>query len=209
MDALTETIATFDKYAAEYQSKYMDHGPYVATYGPLSELLAADASILDAACGPGNIARFLLEEFPDRSLHGIDLSPNMVARARRNNPTATFEVMDCRQILSLGRRYDAIVAGFCFPYLTRDETGTFISDAQKMLNAGGILYISFMEGDYAASGLQSRNNIDWVCTYYHNTDLMIETLQLRGFEIIDVVRKAFTSDDGPDATDIFIYARLA
>ena len=73
MDALTETIATFDKYAAEYQSKYMDHGPYVATYGPLSELLAADASILEAACRPGKIARFSLKEFPDRNPPGEDL----------------------------------------------------------------------------------------------------------------------------------------
>jgi predicted TPR repeat methyltransferase len=209
MDALKETIATFDKYAAEYERKYMDHGPYVATYGPLSDLLTADASILDVASGPGNIARFLLQDFPNRKLHGIDLSPKMIELAQSNNPSATFAVMDCRQIATLGRHYDAIIAGFCFPYLTREEVLNFVHDAQSMLNADGILYISFMEGDYAASGLQSRNNIDWVCTYYHNTDLLVATLQSLGFEIIEVTRKAFARDDGPDATDIFIYARLA
>jgi len=139
----------------------------------------------------------------------IDLSPKMIELAKSNNPTATFTVMDCRQIASLGGHYDAIIAGFCFPYLTREEVAKFIRDAQDMLNPGGILYISFMEGDYTDSGLQSRNNIDWVCTYYHNTDLLIETLQSRGFEIIEVIRQAFTSDDLPDATDVFIYARLA
>ncbi|WP_339858528.1 class I SAM-dependent methyltransferase [Pseudohongiella acticola] len=209
MDDLKQTIATFDKYAAEYQNKYMDHGPYVETYGPLSDLLAAEASILDAASGPGNIARFLLKDFPKRKLHGIDLSPKMIELAKSNNPTATFTVMDCRQIASLGGHYDAIIAGFCFPYLTREEVAKFIRDAQDMLNPGGILYVSFMEGDYTDSGLQSRNNIDWVCTYYHNTDLLIETLKSRGFEIIEVIRQAFTSDDLPDATDVFIYARLA
>lgn len=207
MDPLKATINTFDKYADEYESKYMNHAPYVETYGPLSDLLSADASILDAACGPGNIARFLLHEFPNRKLHGIDLSARMVGRARLNNPSATFDVMDCRHISALAQSYDAIVAGFCFPYLTREEVGTFISDARSMLNTDGVLYISFMEGDYADSGLQTRNNIDWVCTYYHDTDLMVDTLNMAGFDVIDIVRKGFASDGEPEATDVFIYAR--
>ena len=207
MEALKETIATFDKYAAEYENRYMDYAPYVATYGPLSDLLPATASILDAACGPGNIARFLLHDFPGRKLHGIDLSPRMVELARHNNPTASFAVMDCRQIAALGRYYDAIVAGFCFPYLAREDVVAFIRDAKNMLHAGGILYISFMEGDYAASGLQSRNDIDWVCTYYHNSDWLADELNRAGFDVIDIVRTAFAADGEPDATDVFIYAR--
>lgn len=208
MEPLQETINTFDKYADDYNRRYMHHAPYVETYRLLSGLLPDDASILDAACGPGNIARFLLSESPGRKLHGIDLSPNMIALARNNNPTATFEVMDCRQIFSLGQRYDAIVAGFCLPYLTREEVVEFIGETRNILNAGGIFYLSFMEGDPAASGLQTRNNIDWVCMYYHNTDLMLESLQSAGFEVMDVIRKAFKRDGEPDTTDIFIYARL-
>lgn len=209
MDPLKATINTFDKYAVEYEDKYMNYGPYVDTYGPLSDLLSADACILDAACGPGNIAKFLLQEFPDRTLHGIDLSAKMVARARLNNPAATFDVMDCRQISSLTQMFDSIVAGFCLPYLSREDVSTFISDARALLNADGILYISFMEGDYAASGLQTRNNIDWVCTYYHDTDLLVDNLNKAGFGIIDIVRKMFARDNEPDATDVFIYARVS
>lgn len=207
MDPLKATINTFDKYAAEYEDKYMNYGPYVDTYGPLSDLLSADASILDAACGPGNIAKFLLHEFPHRTLHGIDLSAKMVARARLNNPTATFDVMDCREISTLSQMFDGIAAGFCLPYLSREDVATFISDARAMLNADGILYVSFMEGDYAASGLQTRNNVDWVCTYYHDADLMIETLKATGFEVIELIRKPFERDGEPDASDVFIYAR--
>lgn len=208
MNPLKATISTFDKYAVEYEDKYMNHLPYVETYGFLSDLLGADASILDAACGPGNIARFLLQGHPARKLHGIDLAEKMVARARLNNPAATFEVMDCRALRSLAQKYDGIVAGFCFPYLTREEVGTFISEARSMLNAGGVFYISFMAGDYTKSGLQTRNNIDWVCTYYHDTDLVVQTLNKAGFEVIDIVRKAFARDGEPEATDVFIYARV-
>lgn len=206
LDPLTETINTFDKYAVEYDSKYMSYQPYVETYAPLSDLLAADASILDAACGPGNIARFLLHEFPERRLHGIDLSQKMIDLALINNPTATFDVMDCRDISSLPENYDAIVAGFCFPYLSREEVATFICDARRKLNTGGVLYISFMEGDYAASGLTSRNNIDWLCTYYHTADTVIEALKSTGFDVINLVRKPFEQEDEPTVVDVFIYA---
>ncbi|HDZ10077.1 class I SAM-dependent DNA methyltransferase [Pseudohongiella sp.] len=208
MDPVKETINTFDKYAVEYESRYMNHAPYVETYRLLSELLSADAVILDAACGPGNIASFLLQGFPDRKLHGIDLSAKMVARARLNNPAATFDVMDCRKISTLHQHYDAIVAGFCFPYLSRREVRAFISDARNRLNADGVFYISFMAGDYTASGLQTRNDVDWVCTYYHDPELVIETLEATGFEVIDLDRKTVSNDGEPDTIDIFIYARM-
>ncbi len=209
MDPVKQTINTFEKYAVEYEGKYMNYLPYVETYGPLSDLLGADASILDAACGPGNIAKFLLQKSPRRKLHGIDLSEKMVARARLNNPNATFDVMDCRAISSLTQNYDGIIAGFCFPYLTREEVGTFISDARKLLNTEGVLYISFMQGDYAASGLQTRNNIDWVCTYYHDPVLMVDTLRAAGFDVLNLVRKPFEREGEPSTVDVFIYAEVS
>lgn len=208
MDPVEETINTFEKYADEYQQKYMNYVPYVDTYKPLSKLLGADAVVLDAACGPGNIAKFLLDESPDRQIHGIDLSEKMLALARLSNPKATFEVKDCREIPSLTGRYDGVVAGFCFPYLSREEVEKFIGDAREKLRTNGILYVSFMEGDYAASGLQTRNGIDWVCTYYHSAQSLADTIESAGFEVIDVVRKAFEREGEPTAVDVFIYARV-
>lgn len=115
--------------------------------------------------------------------------------------------MDGRGIAALTRMYDGVVAGFCVPYLSREEVGMFISDARAMLTTKGVLYISFMEGDYAASGLQTRNNVDWVCTYSHDADLMVGTLKATGFEVVDLIRKPFEQSGKPDASDVFIYAR--
>lgn len=207
MDSLKETISTFDKYAEEYEGKFMNYLPYVDTYKHLSDLLRADASILDVACGPGNIAKFLLKEFPDRKVYGIDLSERMVVLARRNNPEHTFEIMDCRKISTLSEKYDGIVAGFCFPYLSREEVSEFISDSSKKLSPYGILYISFMEGSYESSGMQTRNGVDWICTYYHNSELIVEILEGTGFDVLDIVRKSYEPTGEPKAVDVFIYAR--
>jgi cyclopropane fatty-acyl-phospholipid synthase-like methyltransferase len=207
MDYQKETINTFEKYADEYEGKYMGYAPYVETYKLLSELLGADASILDAACGPGNISKFLLQESPARNIHGIDLSPKMINLARRNCPTARFAVLDCRDIFSLPGPYDGIIAGFCLPYLSREEVETFIGDARKILSAGGVFYISVMEGDYHCSGPTTKNGVDWVCTYYHDAGFLAETLEVAGFEVLDLVRKPFERDGEPEAVDVFIYAR--
>jgi len=208
VDRLEITINTFDKYADQYQEKYMKYEPYIETYRYLSSLLKADAEILDVACGPGNISKFLLEEKPQLKVHGIDLSPQMVNLARLNNPTAVFEIRDSREILSLKRTYDAIVAGFCLPYLSREEVAQFIIDVRAILRSGGIFYISTMEGDYKNSGCQSNNNVDRVYIYYFQEKFLLEQLKLAGFEIISIDRKPFELDDGPkEVVDLFIYAR--
>lgn len=207
MDRSETTIKTFDKYADRYQDKYMQYEPYVETYRRLSSLLAPDAEILDVACGPGNIARFLLREKPQLKIHGLDLAPRMVALARLNNPSAVFDVMDCRSISTLGRMFDGIVAGFCFPYLSSEELCRFMSDARAMLKTGGILYVSTMEGEHASSGFQSKNGIDWIHTFYYEESYLVETLKGAGFELIDVERKNFESEGEAPVVDIFMYAR--
>ena len=185
----------------------MKYEPYIETYRYLSSLLKADEEVLDVACGPGNISKFLLEEKPQLKVHGIDLSPQMVDLARMNNPTAVFEIRDSREISSLKRTYDAIVAGFCFPYLSREEVVQFIINAREIVRTGGIFYISTMEGDYENSGYQSNNNVDRVYIYYHQEKYLLEQLQSVGFEIINVDRKPIALGDESKAVDLFIYAR--
>ena len=186
---------------------FMMHEPYIETYRYLSSLLNADAEVLDVACGPGNISKYLIKEKPKLKVHGIDLSQEMINLARSNNPTGIFEIMDGREISKLNKIYDAIVAGFCFPYLTMDEVTQFITDARAIVRAGGILYISTMEDDYENSGYKSKNNVDRVYIYYHQAKYLLEKLKSIGFEIIKVERKPFTLNEEYNAVDLFIYAK--
>jgi len=207
LDRLKTTINTFDKYAVQYQDKFMNYEPYIETYRNLSSLLKDDSEILDVACGPGNICKFLLDEKPLLKVHGIDLSPQMVELAKSNNPTAVFEVMDSREISSLNKKYDAIVAGFCLPYLSKQEATQFIVDARTIIKTGGVLYISTMEGEYENSGYQSNNTKDEVYIYYHQAKYLLEEIESVGFEIINYKRKPFALDVESNTVDLFIYAR--
>lgn len=207
MKQLEETIRTFDKYAQQYFDKYTKYQPYIDSYRYLACMLPDSGEVLDLACGPGNVCKFLLAEKPQLKIHGIDLSPEMVRVAQLNFPTQRFELGDARNISTLSTRYDAIVAAFFLPYLSAEEVATFIREARAAIKPGGIFYLSTMEGDYAASGYQSNSSEDRVYIYFHQANKLLEQLQLSGFELIHTERKRFEQNGSPATTDLFIYAR--
>lgn len=209
MDPLEVTIHTFEKYALQYQEKFMDYKPYVESYRSLSKLLKPDFEVLDVACGPGNISKFLLNENPHLKIHGIDLSPQMISLAKLNAPSATFEIMDSRDIASLKKKYDAILCGFCFPYLSKEEVTNFVIDARARIRSAGIFYISTMEGDYESSGYQSKDGKDQVYIYYYQSEYLLKLLAENGFLILHVERKPYEIEGSPTATDLFIYAKAS
>src|SRR6478736_3881300 len=99
MDKTQMAVDVFDLRADQYESKFMDVTLYHATLDLFCNAVAKkDAAILELACGPGNITKYLLAKRPDFRLLGTDLSPNMLALARKNNPIATFALLDCREI---------------------------------------------------------------------------------------------------------------
>src|SRR5688572_18434959 len=52
--------------------------------------LTAPGDLLDLGCGAGNVTRLLARRFPDRSIIGVDSSPEMLAKARALLPAARF-----------------------------------------------------------------------------------------------------------------------
>ena len=202
------SVDTFNRLAEKYQQKYMDFDFYTDTYDAICNLVEDDnAVILDIACGPGNIARYLKNKRPGFRIDGIDLAPRMVELARANNPTANFEVMDCRDIASIGKKYDAVISGFCTPYLDRDEVAKLIADVRGLLNDNGVFYLSTMEDAYEKSALQTSDSGESVYIYYHQLGFLEHCLAASGFSVVDTRRKHFPAESGPPVTDLFIFSR--
>jgi SAM-dependent methyltransferase len=148
MDRYKETFDTWNNIASMYQDKYMDMNLYNETYDFICTYIdKPKANILEIGCGPGNMTKYLLSKRPDFGIFGIDIAPNMVKLAKQNNPTAHFEMMDCRQINNLDKKFDGIIGGFCLPYLSRSESRELISHAYDLLNDNGLIYLSFVEGE--------------------------------------------------------------
>lgn len=189
MNRYKETFDTWNKVAALYQDKFMDLDLYDKTYDFIcNSIIKNKAEILEIGCGPGNITKYLLSRRPDFNIFGLDIAPNMIELAKKNNPASNFDVMDIRKIGDLTRKFDGIVCGFCLPYLSYTDCERLISHTKKLLNENGILYISFVEGEPNKSGYKIGSSGDSVYFYYHSLDKLKAVLNTNLFEELKIFK---------------------
>jgi trans-aconitate methyltransferase len=188
MDRNAEAIDSFNKHAALYNEQFGGLSLYNDTYELFSTLIPDRHShVLDLGCGPGNITQYLLRKRPELNITGIDLAPNMIEIAKQNNPRAKFEVMDCRAVSTLNRKFDAIVSGFTIPYLDREETEKLLSDCAALLNPEGVFYFSLIDGKYENSGYQyASNQVDRSFVYYYTSVKIMSMLNKCDLRIVQV-----------------------
>jgi len=192
MDKYEETFETWNKVASLYQDKFMDLDLYDETYDYICKAIAKEkAKILEIGCGPGNITKYLLSKRPDFDVFGIDIAPNMIELAKKNNPTAKFSIMDSRKIDEIQEKYDGIVCGFCLPYLSSIDTEKIINDSYNLLNESGFLYVSFVEGDPNKSDYQIGSSGDRVYFYFHNLETLKAQLTKRKFSELKTFRVTY------------------
>lgn len=196
MDKYQITFQTWNKIAGLYQKKFMDLDLYDDSYNLFCQQIPkSNPSILEIACGPGNITRYLLRQRPDFDILGIDIAPNMIELAKKNNPKANFKVMDCRALDQLNESYDAIICGFCMPYLSKEDCATLIQNSTSLLNENGILYFSTIEGDYQNSGFEFGSTGDRTFVYYYDVDHLKTELIKNQFKILHLIKKNYPKGD--------------
>ncbi len=201
-------VSLFNKYAKEYQGKFMDVSLYGDTFDFFcSNIPKQNAEILELACGPGNITQYLLNKRPDFKILGIDLSSNMIDLAKSNNPTAEFQLLDARKISSLNKAFDGIMCGFCLPYLSIEETEKLFRDASKLIKPEGLLYISTMEDDYTRSGLKKGSTGDEIYMHYYKEGDLSTLLKTTGFKILKIDRKISEMTDGTKVMNLILVAQ--
>ncbi len=207
MDRTQMAVNIFDKHAKLYQAKYMNVDSYSESLDIFCAHIAKEqASILELACGPGNITRYLLQKRPDFKILATDLAPNMLEIASIDNPRAEFQLMDCRDIGQIEKQYDGIMCSFCLPYLSKEESIKLIIDASKILKDSGILYLSTMEDNYSKSSWQKSSVGDEVYVYYHQSDYLTKALAENDFRIIDIRHQDYSAQDGTKISDLVIVA---
>lgn len=116
---------------------------YAGEAAALREIIAREnpgaRTILDAACGTGEHARFLASTF---AVDGFDLEPGLAAIARAKNPSGEFHVADMRTF-ELRKRYDVVQCLFSsIGYLlTPADIVAALSHFRAHLAPGGIVLV--------------------------------------------------------------------
>ena len=155
MDPYQATIESWNQLAAQYRDRFMDMDLYNDTYDLFCHLIKKrDPRILEIACGPGNITQYIHLKRPDFEIVATDAAPSMIGLTRKQVPSASCLVLDCREITSLAGHFEGILCGFCIPYLAKEDVLKLMHDAVFLLHAEGIFYISCIEGLYEQSGFE-------------------------------------------------------
>jgi cyclopropane fatty-acyl-phospholipid synthase-like methyltransferase len=201
------TIASFNATAAAYAKRFEDCSAYAGALGEFCSLLAPSARLLDIGCGPGNVARWLLDRREDLRIYGIDLSVSMLELFRRNVPEATAEVLDMRQLDELVSRFDGAVASFCLPFLTHEEGQSFISAMSRRVLNGGLLYLSTMQGQGQGFERTSFGGEHEFYFNYYEPEFLDKQLAVNGFEVLDYREQEFPQERGPELVDMIYLAR--
>ncbi len=195
MDKYKETFDTWNKVASLYNEKFMKMDLYNDTYDFIYNSIAKEeAKILEVGCGPGNITQYLLSKRPDFDIFGIDISPNMIELAKKNNPSAKFDVMDCREINKIKTRFDGVIGGFCLPYLSATESNELISNSYDLLNDNGLIYLSFVEGDPDQSDFKVGSS-GRVYFHFHRLEVLKAQLIKTKFEKIETFKVEYKTSE--------------
>ena len=207
-DKYLETHKTWDNIAQLYEEKFMELDLYNDTYKSFCDLLTKpDASILEIGCGPGNITRRILNLKPKLKVLATDVSKNMIDLTKRNNPEVEVQVLDCRNLNTIKSKFDGVVCGFTIPYLSKHDCSKLISNCCNLLPDKGVLYISFVPGDYNESGFVSGGSGDKTYFYYHEINRIKKELELNKMTVVGFFEKEYKRSDTISETHIIVNAQ--
>lgn len=204
-----QTVEIYNKYSKAYLDKFMHFDLYNDTFDFFLTLLPTKAHVLELGCGPGNVIRYFHDRRNDLIISGLDLAPEMLKLAKTINPEAEFEVMDLRHINKISKKYEALIAAFCLPYLSYEDLNKFFIDCSALLHHDGIMYVSCMEGPVEKSGFEKTSFTEDsdLFIYYHQAD-NLETLLLKNDLVTEkFYTKQYAEADGSFTTDLIYILR--
>ena len=96
--------------------------------------------LLDVGCGTGPMIELLLQRYPRRRYTGLDITPEMIAAARRKRlPNAEFVVGDSERLPFADGRFDAVICANSFHHYPDPQA--FLNGAARVLRPGGRLIL--------------------------------------------------------------------
>ena len=139
--------------------------------------------VLDLGCGTGLVGAEIGAR--SRRLVGIDLSPNMIERARARKAYTELRCTDLMTGLAMDdmqqSRYDVVTAGDVFIYVGKLDA--VVPAVRKVLRAGGLFAFSAeaveATGDVAPHGYR----LGIMGRYAHSADYLRQLAALNGFHV--------------------------
>ena len=97
-------------------------------------------TLLDAGCGTAPMVSLLSEEYPEAKFTGLDLTPDMIAQAKKKGlQNAEFVVGDCEAMPFEDESFDIVINSQSFHHYPDPQA--FFNEVARVLNPGGMLVL--------------------------------------------------------------------
>jgi uncharacterized protein YceH (UPF0502 family)/SAM-dependent methyltransferase len=207
-------VAAYDALAtayAEHLADELDHKPFDRWLLERVADLAGGGPVADAGCGPGHVAFHLALAGAD--VTGFDLSPEMVAEARRRFPDVAFEVADLtalpRPDAAAGGAtgWAAIAAWYSLVHLAGSELRPAIGLLAAALSPGGWLAVAVHVGDevrHVDELFGTRAEIDFV---FHDQGAVLDAFAAAGLTDLEWYRRGPNPAVEAETERLYVLAR--
>lgn len=199
------TRDAYDAVAAEYAARTygeLQHKPFDReVLDRLARRTRGLGPICDLGCGPGQVARYLRDR--GAPVLGVDLSPGLVAQARRLSPDIEFWVGNMLWLCVPPGAWGGVAAFYSLIHLARPQLPLALAEIHRVLCLGGWLLAVFHIGQGSV-----RTDAWWgvpvaLDAHLYAPGEMKHNLRAAGFEVVDVIQR------GPYAPEVEHQSRRA
>jgi SAM-dependent methyltransferase len=200
---------SYDAVADEYVRRIFDELQHKPLDRELLDRFAASVREVgpacDIGCGPGHVARYLLER--GVQVCGIDLSPEMVRQAQLQTPDVEFRQGNMMSLDVPDGAWAGIAAFYSIIHIPLSDMVPTLAELHRVLRPGALLLCVFHIGDEAVH-LQEwwERSVD-VDFFFFRTDAIVECLRTAGLEIEEVIERDPYPDVEYKSRRAYVFAR--
>ena len=190
--ANSELRRSYDRVAGEYARQFGDElekKPFDRKMLDwLAERVGGAGPICDMGCGPGQVARYLRGR--GAVACGVDLSPEMVRRARELNPEIDFSVGDMLALTDVADgAWGGVAAFYSIIHVPRPSVVAALGELRRVLRGGGLLLLAFHIGRetlHRDEWWGEEVSLDFI---FYETAEMKDYLGAAGFALEEVIER--------------------
>jgi SAM-dependent methyltransferase len=203
------TQTSYDRVADEYVRRISDELKDKPVDRQLLDRFADNVRNLgvacDIGCGPGHVSRYLHEH--GVRVCGVDISAEMVERARRLTPGVEFRQGDMMALDVPDETWAGIVAFYSLIHIPRINVVHALRELRRVLRPGGLLLLSFHIGDNTIHLDEWWGHQVCVDFFFFRSAEMAAFLGEAGFKIEEIIEREPYPDVEQQTRRSYIFAR--